>query len=87
MVPDISANAARLGERVLQSLPAQFLALVLLNALFVGGIVWFLAGVDARRVAFEQAESDSRERVLSPVLAACIDGRELAPPAPRPPSH
>lgn len=71
----ISDSAVDAASRVLTTLPAQFLALVLLNTAFVLGLLWFLNGVDARRVTFEQAEAGARERVLTPVLASCIDQR------------
>lgn len=60
------------ASSVLSSLPGQFLALVILNAAFLGGMLWFLQGVDARRVTFEQSQNEVRERLLAPLLTACI---------------
>ena len=50
-----------LGNRLITSLPAQFLMLVLLNLFFVLGLLWFLNNQNA-----------SRERLLTPILTACI---------------
>lgn len=65
-------------SRVLTALPAQFLALVLLNLAFLAGLLWFLNGVDARRVAFEQSTTQGRERLLGPMLAACVEDEQAA---------
>jgi hypothetical protein len=65
-------TAISAASSVLQSLPGQFLALVILNAAFIGGMLWFLQGVDSRRVTFEQSQNEARERVLVPLLNACI---------------
>lgn len=67
---DATVSAA---SRVLTTLPPAFLALVLLNLAFICGVLWFLNGVDARRVAFEQAEAEGRARLLTPLLSACIN--------------
>lgn len=60
------------AAQVLTTLPAQFLTLVLLNTAFILGLLWFLNSVDAHRIASEQAQADARERVLTPILAACM---------------
>jgi len=60
------------ASSVLTTLPAQFLALVILNTAFLGGMLWFLNGIDARRVTFEQSQNEVRERLLTPLLTACI---------------
>ena len=49
------------SDHVLSSLPAQFLVLVLLNVLFLGGVLVFL-----------DRQVGARERVLTPLLAACM---------------
>jgi hypothetical protein len=66
------ATAISAASSVLQSLPAQFLVLVLLNSAFLGGMLWFLNAVDTRRVTFEQTQNEARERLLTPLLTACI---------------
>jgi hypothetical protein len=47
--------------RLISSLPAQFLVLVLLNCGFVMGLLWFLNNSE-----------DRRERIFGPVLTACL---------------
>lgn len=46
--------------KVLTSLPAQFLALVLLNVCFIAGLLWFLRGHEIERM-----------EVIRQVLTAC----------------
>jgi hypothetical protein len=61
-------NAAiQTGGRVMQTLPGQFLALVLMNSIFIGGLFLFL----------DRGE-DRRERVLAPVLKACAEDVPMA---------
>lgn len=67
----MTEDTVKAASNVLNSLPAQFLALVLLNTAFLGGLLWFLNSVDSRRVAFEQAANEARERVLGPILTLC----------------
>lgn len=50
--------------RVLLTLPAQFLVLVLMNTVFILGLLWFL-----------DHQSAARERVLTPFLMACLHER------------
>lgn len=76
MSPGIEDSATRLGERLMSSLPAQFLALVVINAVFICALIWFLAGVDERRVAFEQQEATIRQQTLGPIFTACIEGAQ-----------
>jgi hypothetical protein len=56
-----TAGVADAGVRILTSLPAQFLMLVLLNAIFIGGLLWFL---DQRQ--------KSEERIMDPLMKACM---------------
>jgi hypothetical protein len=53
--------ATTLGSKLIGSLPAQFMVLVLINAVFLLGLLWFLDQRD-----------EARERLLTPVLASCI---------------
>lgn len=53
-----------LGNKLLGNLPAQFLLLCLINAMFLGSLVWFLDKRDS-----------ARERLLTPILAACMERR------------
>jgi hypothetical protein len=55
-----------------QSLPAQFLMLVLLNVVFICGLLWYLSVIDTNRQLIEQKAAEARERVLAPLLSACI---------------
>jgi hypothetical protein len=52
-----------LATKVIGSLPAQFLMLILINMMFIGGLIWFLDRRD-----------DARERMLIPILASCLKG-------------
>lgn len=52
-----------IGNKLVGSLPAQFLLLVLINVIFIGGLLWFLEKRDS-----------ARERMLTPILAACLKG-------------
>jgi hypothetical protein len=73
--------AAGVSDKLITSLPAQFLVLVLLNTCFIGGLLWFLDREQASRIALEEAQVASREHVLMPLLTACIQ-EGLAPQAP-----
>jgi hypothetical protein len=57
----IASNVTEVSKSLISSLPAQFLVLVLTNAIFIVGLLWFL---DRSR----QAE----ENMLLPVLTSCI---------------
>jgi len=64
--------ANNLGGKLITSLPAQFLMLVLLNTAFLGGMLWFLDREQAGRYGLEEKQADSREKLLLPLLNACI---------------
>jgi hypothetical protein len=49
------------SERLITALPVQFLMLLLINVLFILGLLWFL-----------HAQSAPRERVLTQIVAACL---------------
>ena len=55
----------------LTTLPGQFLALLLVNIVFIGGMLWFLDREDRARMAFEERTLASRERMILPLLKAC----------------
>jgi hypothetical protein len=57
----IVAGVTELGGKLVSGLPAQFLGLVVLNIVFICGLLWFLNNRD-----------DARERLLTPILAACM---------------
>lgn len=57
-LPGVVSNAA---TKILSSLPAQFLVLVLINAVFVIGLLWFL-----------NQQEMVRERTYGPLVKACI---------------
>jgi hypothetical protein len=49
------------GSKLVSSLPAQFLALALLNVVIVGGLFWHLG-----------SQLDARERVLTELIKGCV---------------
>lgn len=57
----IVGGLTNIGLDTIGKLPAGFLALILLNTAFIGGLLWFL-----------DKENAQRERVWTPVLTACI---------------
>jgi hypothetical protein len=57
----IGAMAGTAGK-LINSLPAQFMVLVLLNTAFLSGLLWFLNKQEA-----------TRERIYGPVLAGCMN--------------
>lgn len=71
-VADIPQAVSELGGKLMASLPGQFLALCVINVFFVLGLLWFLQSTDARRVDAEQHAMDARERMLTPILTACV---------------
>jgi hypothetical protein len=56
--------AARLGSRVIHALAPQFLALILLNIVFLGLLVWY---IDAR--------ADHAAAVMKQLLDTCLQRR------------
>lgn len=69
----IVSSIASATSATLNTLPGQFLALVLINMLFIGGLLWFLDREEAGRRVFEARSLDARERLLAPLLKACVD--------------
>lgn len=57
-IPNVVGTAT---TKILTSLPAQFLVLVLINAVFVIGLLWFL-----------NQQEMVRERTYGPLVKACI---------------
>jgi hypothetical protein len=49
------------GKQIVAALPSQFLMLLLINTIFIIGLLWFL---DQGRMA--------QERLLTPLLTACM---------------
>jgi hypothetical protein len=70
----IAAAVTSIGDHIVTSLPAQFLVLCLLNVVFIGGVLVFLDRENRARAEAETHAMDTRERVLSPLLAACLHG-------------
>jgi hypothetical protein len=64
----IIGAVAGVTERVVASLPAQFLLLALVNVIFVIGLLWYLQRIDGNRTNAEIA----RMNLLSPLLQACV---------------
>lgn len=59
-------------NKLISTLPSQFLVLVLMNSVFIGGLLWFLDHENALRLQTEMHLADARERVITPLLAACL---------------
>jgi hypothetical protein len=59
--PSTLGAVTRTAARVVDNLPGQFLALVLVNTLYILGLLWFL-----------NAQADRRDRNLSPIIASCL---------------
>ena len=55
-----SGMITTLGSRIIGGLTPQYLGLLLINVVFLGCVFWLLV-----------EQNDSRERSLSPLLAAC----------------
>lgn len=53
-------TAVEEGSKLLSTLPAQFLVLVLLNVAFLGFVLWFL-----------QSEDSTHARMIQPILEHC----------------
>ena len=51
------------AHKAIDALPAQFIMLIILNTIFLCGFLWFL----------DQRDS-ARERLLAPIVAACLKG-------------
>lgn len=68
----IAGTVAAVGKDVVHALPAQFLALLLINAVFILTFLWFLDREEAGQRRFEQAQLESRERMMIPLLSACM---------------
>lgn len=60
------------SNKIVSSLPAQFLMLVLLNVMFLATLFWFLDRENAMHQQTEQHLAEARERVLLPILTACL---------------
>jgi hypothetical protein len=68
MTEEQSSGIIGLGQKLLSALPAQFVALLLINVVLFGGVVWHLDNA-----------SDARERVLKQLISGCY-GRANHPP-------
>jgi len=73
--------ATELGGKLITSTPAQFLILCVINILFIAGLLMFLDREQANRVGLEQRELEARERVILPLMRACIS-QGMRPGAP-----
>lgn len=58
----VVVSAIDAGRQVLGTLPGQFLALLLINACFVLGLLWFL-----------HAQGAARERVINTIVSSCLE--------------
>jgi hypothetical protein len=64
----IIGAAESIGKQILSGLPPQFLALVVVNVLFLGGLFWF---IDAR--------ANHTAEVLNQLLSACLSNQGTKP--------
>jgi hypothetical protein len=72
----MAGAAAETANKLISTLPAQFLVLVLMNTIFILGMLWFLERTDETRATLEQHQAEARERVVAPLLAACLKKAE-----------
>jgi cbb3-type cytochrome oxidase subunit 3 len=68
----LAGAAADTANRLITALPVQFLVLVLMNTVFIAGLLYFLNRENEARQQTEQHLAEARERVLLPLLTACI---------------
>jgi hypothetical protein len=68
----VVAGVTELGGKFITSLPAQFLVLVLMNAVFILGLLFFLDRENTTHQQTEQHLAEARERVLLPLLQGCL---------------
>lgn len=61
----IVAGVTELGGKIVSNLPSQFLMLVVLNVIFILGLLLFLH-------SWESSSMEARERLLTPILTECI---------------
>jgi hypothetical protein len=52
---------SRTASKLIDTLPAQFMVLVLLNSIYVVGMLWFL-----------NVQADRRDRNLGPIITSCL---------------
>ena len=64
--------AKDIGGKLVMSLPGQFLALLLMNTVFILGLLYFLQRETDSRMQLEQRQTEARERLLQPILQACV---------------
>jgi hypothetical protein len=60
MTEEETKGLVGLGSKLIGGLPAQFLALLLVNVLVVGGLIWHM-----------DSQLDARERVLIKLIETC----------------
>jgi hypothetical protein len=69
MTEEQTSGLIGLGQKIIGVLPAQFLALLLVNIIVVGVMVWHLDNA-----------SDARERVLKQLISSCYGRSGNHPP-------
>jgi hypothetical protein len=57
----VVGHVTDLGRHALTAIPAQFLALLAINVVFLLGLLWFLDG-----------QQSGRERILAQIVTACL---------------
>jgi hypothetical protein len=58
----IVAQVARMGDRLISTLPPAFLLLVVLNLFFLGMVMWFIQG-----------QSEARSQMVSTLVSRCME--------------
>jgi hypothetical protein len=61
MTEEQTSGLLGLGQKLVTALPSQFLALLLVNILVVGGVLWHLDNT-----------SEARERLLAQIITSCM---------------
>jgi hypothetical protein len=59
--PDHKGGVLDLGHRLIASLPPAFIMLVLINAAFIGAVLWFL-----------DAQMDQRTAIVDKIVDRCL---------------
>jgi uncharacterized protein (UPF0333 family) len=67
--PTITSTVSKLGQSVIGALPPAFLLLCLINAIFIGVVMWFL-----------DSQLKQRTELVSEVVNKCMDIALHAPP-------
>jgi len=59
--PGVTGAVSRVSSRLIEALPAQFVVLALISALYTLGVLWFL-----------DTQQERRDRNVAPIIASCL---------------